>query len=263
MHDDRRTTPPIRPTTGPVTPVEATFVPDRYEPNYPYPLLVLLHRRGGNEQQLIESMPTMSWRNYVGLSFRGPEALRRDSETTGYRWGQEFGRPGQRSVHSESTQPLPNSGVVLQQMMEGSLTESVDSIEETVFAGIHRTMRSLHVHSERIFLVGEGEGAAVAFRLGLSHPDRFAGVVSLNGWIPEGFRPFARWHDCRKLRVLMLHGLWATKAPVAEANATATLLKNAGLSVTLRTYPASNRTTRRMLSDADSWLIEECVAGQR
>ena len=41
----------------------------------------------------------------------------------------------------------------------------------------------------RIFLVGVGEGAAVAYRLRLSYPERFAGVVAINGWLPSGFAP--------------------------------------------------------------------------
>ena len=32
--------------------VEARFIPRQYEPNYPYPLLVHFHARGGDEDQL-------------------------------------------------------------------------------------------------------------------------------------------------------------------------------------------------------------------
>ena len=46
------------------------FIPRQYEPNYPYPLVVLLHARGGDEDQLVRAMPALSWRNYVGLGLR-------------------------------------------------------------------------------------------------------------------------------------------------------------------------------------------------
>ena len=59
--------------------VETRFIPRQYEPNYAYPLLVLLHARGGDEDQLVRAMPALSWRNYVGLGLRGPEpVIKRD-----------------------------------------------------------------------------------------------------------------------------------------------------------------------------------------
>src|SRR5206468_3699232 len=73
--------------------VEAMFVPQRYEPNYPYPLLALFHGRGGDEQQMVRSMPALSWRNYVGLGLRGPERLHRRGRDDGYSWGPAFARP--------------------------------------------------------------------------------------------------------------------------------------------------------------------------
>ncbi len=47
MSFDRRQARPYdeEATSGPL--VEACYVPQRYEPNYPYPLLVMLHARGG------------------------------------------------------------------------------------------------------------------------------------------------------------------------------------------------------------------------
>ena len=71
---------------------ESRFVPRRYEPNYPYPLLVMFHGRGGDEDQLIRALPALSWRNYVGLGLRGPETLQREGVPTGFGWGSCFAR---------------------------------------------------------------------------------------------------------------------------------------------------------------------------
>ena len=43
-----------------------------------------------------------------------------------------------------------------------------------VFAAVRRTRSSLHVHSERIFLVGSGEGAAVGEEIQIIAPDAAA-----------------------------------------------------------------------------------------
>src|SRR5262245_19846208 len=74
--------------------VEARFIPRQYEPNYAYPLLVLLHARGGDEEQLVRAMPALSWRNYVGLGLRGPEPVTKRDRLAGFAWGAEFEHPG-------------------------------------------------------------------------------------------------------------------------------------------------------------------------
>ena len=98
--------------------------------------------------------------------------------------------------------------------------DDVDRLEEGVFTAIRKTRSLLHIHSERIFLVGCGEGAAAAYRFGLSYPERFAGVVAVNGWLPHGFLPLARMRACRDLPILVVHGAWNTKHPLPRLDAT-------------------------------------------
>src|SRR4051812_30528965 len=98
MLDDRRTPIPFGTSAGAGTLVESRFVPQRYEPNYAYPLLVLFHGRGGDEQQLVRSMPALSWRNYVGLSLRGPDPVDRRGGEVGYSWGPSFVHPDRRAT---------------------------------------------------------------------------------------------------------------------------------------------------------------------
>src|SRR5690242_20499595 len=103
MSSDRRITHPFEATSGTAPLVEALFVPQRYEPNYAYPLLILLHGRGGDEQQMVRSMPALSWRNYVGLGLRGPMPIVRRGVEDGHCWGPAFLRPDRRPP----TQPAP------------------------------------------------------------------------------------------------------------------------------------------------------------
>jgi phospholipase/carboxylesterase len=255
MFGDWRISLPSDKATSPAPLVEAMFVPQRYEPNYAYPLLVLLHARGGDEQQLVRSMPALSWRNYVGLGLRGPEVVAPRGREAGYGWGPAFGRPDRRPV-----QPVPaETDVEALRRRLGGPPDPVEVIEEGVFAAVLQARRALHIHSERIFLVGCGEGAAVAYRLGLTYPDRFAGVVALNGWIPDGFRPLARLKECRDLRILVVHGEWNARAPIHQARRQVAALRAGGLRVAFHAYPCAHRLTSPMLSDVDTWLINQCT----
>ncbi len=244
-------------TTGPASLVETRFVPQRYEPNYPYPLLVLFHSRGGDEQQMVRSMPAMSWRNYVGLSLRGTETAVRRGRPDGFSWGPAFARPDRQALR---TPPALSEGEIVRRRLSNTAPDPVDTLEDGAFAAIRQTRRALHVHSERIFLVGIGEGAAVAYRLGLSYPERFAGVVAINGWIPGGFRPLGRLKACRDLRILVVHGEWNARVPVRSARRDVATLRAGGLQVAFQSYPCAHKITSPMLSDVDTWLINHCTS---
>jgi phospholipase/carboxylesterase len=257
MSGDRLNAPSFDISAGAGSLIEARFIPQRYEPNYAYPLLVLFHARGGDEQQMVRSMPAMSWRNYVGLSLRGPEAAVKRGRLEGFGWGPTFARPDRlapRPVVHVSERDL-----VRRRLLEGA-PDAIDLLEDGVFAAIRQTRRALHVHSERIYLVGIGEGAAVAYRLGLSYPERFAGVIALNGWIPSGFRPLGRLKACRELRILVVHGEWNARVPVASARRDVATLRAGGLRVAFQSYPCAHRLTSPMLADVDTWLINHCTA---
>jgi phospholipase/carboxylesterase len=259
MNGDRRTIPQSEnfAASGTTGLAEARFIPQRYEPNYPYPLLVLFHGRGGDEQQLIRSMPAMSWRNYVALGLRGPDVLYRRDEPTGFSWGPDFVRPDRASSRPRAIEPPAE---VVRRTLSGSAPDAIDRVEDGVFSAVREARRSLHVHSERIFLVGCGEGAAVAYRLGLTHPERFAGVVAINGWLPGNFRPLARLKDCRELKILAVHGEWNDRAPITRARRDVAVMRAAGLRVAFQTYPSTHRLSTPMLSDVDTWLIHQCTA---
>jgi phospholipase/carboxylesterase len=257
MSSERRITHPFQAQSVPAPLVEAMFVPQRYEPNYAYPLLVLFHGRGGDEQQMVRSMPALSWRNYVGLGLQGPEQVTRRSHEYGFGWGAHFARPDRPAVRAVAAE---TEVAAFRRRLLGGTPDPIEVVEEGVFAAVLQARRTLHVHSERIFLVGSGEGAAVAYRLGLSYPERFAGVVALNGWIPTGFRPLGRLKACRSLRILVVHGEWNARAPIEHARREGATLRAGGLHVAFHAYPCSHRLTAPMLADVDTWLINQCTA---
>jgi phospholipase/carboxylesterase len=202
-----------------------TFLPTGYEPNYPYPLLVFLHGHGGSEEQILRLAPQLSRRNYICIGLRGPRPLGlRDNGLPAYSWGAEG--------TDDST------------------------IEEYVFRAIEQTRRHYHVHSERIYLAGYHEGATLAYRLGMTCPERFAGIISLNGAMPRRGGPLLRLPDVRKLRVLIGHGTYNEIVPLEMARQDFRLLYTAGLSIRMHTYSANHHIHRDMLRDINRWVMQ-------
>lgn len=200
-----------------------TFLPVGYEPNYPYPLLVFVHGHASSEEQILRLAPRLSRRNYICIAPRGPHVLvpRTDGRVS-YSWGPEG-----------CDDPM---------------------VEDYIFRAIEQTRRTYHIHSERIYLAGFREGAAVAYRMGMVYPDRIAGVVSLNGCMPRRGGPLLRLPEVRKLRVFIGHGLANAIVPLAQAKQDHRLFYSAGLNVKLNTYPSTHRIHTEMLRDVDRWV---------
>lgn len=200
-----------------------TFLPTGYEPNYPYPLVIFFHGQGSNEQQVLQLAPRMSRRNYICLGLRGPETTARPGNgDLGYSW----------------------SG--------GGCADSF--AEEYVFQALEQAQETYHIHAERIFLAGFCEGATLAYRLGLSYPDKFGGVIALNGQMPQR-GPILRWPEARKLRVLIGHGIANASIPLSSARRDFRLLYSAGLAVKFQTYPTTSRIHSDMLRDMNRWIM--------
>jgi phospholipase/carboxylesterase len=257
MTHDRLNAPASSTTTTSSQLVETRFIPRQYEPNYAYPLLVLFHARGGDEDQLVRAMPALSWRNYVGLGLRGPEPVIKRDRIAGFGWGTEFEPPDRTGLR---LRPTRSESEIVRSALFDPEPDDIDRLEDGVFTAIRKTRSLLHIHSERIFLVGCGEGAAFAYRLGLSFPDRLAGVVAVNGWLPNGFRPLARMKACKGLPVLVVHGAWNSRHPLSCARRDVSTLRSGGLRVAFQSYPSSHRLSSQMLGDVDTWLMNHCTA---
>lgn len=203
-----------------------TFLPLGYEPRYPYPLLVFFHGQGGNEEQILRLAPRLSRRNFICIGLRGPVCLgNRSNGQKAYSWG------------DESTYGL---------------------VEDYLIRAVEQTRLRYHIHSERIYLAGYAEGAAMAYRLGLTFPEKLGGVISLNGCMPRRDRPLLRLPEVRSLRVFIGHGIANTLVPVSMAFEDCRLLYSAGLGLEMHTYPTNQKLHPDMLRDLNRWIIKRC-----
>lgn len=201
-----------------------TFLPDGYEPRYPYPLLVLFHPRGGNEETVLRLAPRLSRRNFVAVSLRGPQALgvRADGRPA-CGWEAEAG-----------------------------------AVTDYLVRAVEQTRRTYHIHSERVYLVGVGDGAPAAYRAAFElGGEQVAGVAALNGHLPRPApgSPVFRFDQVRNLRVLIAHGIANAVVPHATAERDRNILYAAGADVHLETYPTTHRLHPDMLKDLNRWVI--------
>jgi phospholipase/carboxylesterase len=200
----------------------ATFAPLGYEPNYAYPLVVWLHGTSSNERELRQIMPQVSMRNYVGVAPRGPwsDPQRRNR----YDWRQT--------------------------------REVIEASEARIAECISLAQRRFNIHDKRIFLAGRGAGGTMALRVAWSQPNRFAGVVSINGAVPTRLSPLRRVNELRLVPCFMATSRDSRAYPASHVCRDLRLLHAAGCTVALREYPGRDGLTDNMLADLNRWLME-------
>lgn len=214
----------LDPLDDPVTEKpHAVWVPEQYEPNYAYPLIVWFHSDGRDERELLDVLPQISRKNYFGLALRGP--LPSCSEAgAGFRWSLADHRP-------------------------------VDALCE-VYETVCQMRRMYHIHSERIYLAGADTGATLAVRLLLERPDWFGGAINLGGDFPDVRQPFHRSEELHGKRILLSAGSRNRQIRIGETVESARLLHAAGMQVATRIYDAGQQITPKMMRDIDRWLMD-------
>jgi len=75
---------------------------------------------------------------------------------------------------------------------------------DTVLNTLRDLLRRFQVDTDRVFLLGFGEGGNMAFDVGLGHPDLFAGVVTLSG--RPRFQAVRNWHNGQYLPFYVVDG---------------------------------------------------------
>jgi hypothetical protein len=116
-------------------------LPPEYHQERSYPLLIALHQAGEKAHDMLDRFSDLAAKN--GYIFVAPD------------WGRLAPAPG-------------NYGYTAKE--QAAVTDVLLDLR-----------RRFQIDSDRVFLTGFGEGANMAFDVGLSHPDLFAGVLPVAG----------------------------------------------------------------------------------
>ena len=203
----------------------ALFGPLHYEPGYAYPLIIWLHGPANDEHQLRRVMPLVSMRNYVAVAPRGLCQIGKDGPF-GFGWPQT--------------------------------DEACEQAEHHIFDALEVAAEKFHISRRKVFLAGFDQGGTMAFRVALSHPQHFAGVLSLGGRFPVGPNSFREPHfrpkDSRSSSPP--DAIAPNIKPMKSAKIFDSCTRPACRSP-CGNIPAATSLRPQMLADVDRWIIEQ------
>ncbi len=209
------------------------FLPEHYEANYAYPLLVVFHPHGGNEQQGISCVPQLSRRNFAAISLRGPELLSvREDGQLACGWG-----------HDDRHDEL---------------------LVNCVLRGVEAMRRACNIHTERVYLLGLCEGAEAAYRVAFRLGESLGGLIALNGALPRPMPgvPLFSPKVLRGLPMFLGHGLENPTVAMEQATRDYKLLDSTGADVVLNRYHCANDLHNDMFRDVNKWVVSQTLVAE-
>ncbi len=208
---------------------KAFFAPLHYEPKYSYPLIVWLHNNGFNENQINQVIPHISLRNYVAVGVRGCRAT--DASGRRFEW---------------PTSPA-----------------AVGNAHDCVISAIDEASERFNINPTRIILAGYRDGGAMALRVALQQPERFAAVVSLGGTMPADGGAIVNLHQLRKRRLPMLWQ-WAVEGNHFQSEhlkRDICMARMIQATVEVRQYVDDDEMSTFCLTELNQWVMRRIVAG--
>jgi phospholipase/carboxylesterase len=212
-----------------MNPISTTLVHKIVEPrrrgSAPAPLLVFLHGRGANEDDLVGLTEYIDERCFV-VSARAPFQFQGGA---GYTWYDlvDIGKP--------------------EPEMFGESYRKLSAFLDDVIAGYP-------VDPSRVILFGFSMGTIMSYSMVLTRPDLIAGVAANSGLLPEGSGLKFVWGKIAGKPFFVSHGLYDPVIPVSFARRAHELLANAKALVTYHEYEMGHQIDEQSLNDVIKWM---------
>ena len=209
-------------------------VPSRRADSEPMPMVILIHGRGADMNDLADLAPMFD--SGSGCRFVFPNAPKPFEPYAGMSFGWTW-FDGWPPVHESVVESRA-------QMLRfiGEITEKYPTPEG------------------KLIVAGFSQGALMALDSGLRTQKKLAGIIAMSGGLYEQELIDLTVH--KSLPVLIAHGAQDDVVPVNYARRARAVLENAGLDVEYHEYPMSHQVAMEEAEHVKAF-IERCFAAQR
>lgn len=201
-----------------------------------HPTILALHGRGANAMDLLGLAPHVCGGAFRFICPQAPLEVALGPSMTGYAWF-----------------PMSLGGEID--------TAAFLSARDRLRTFLDQCADRYAVGGGKLVLLGFSQGGGMAYSLGLSDPDRFAGMCVLSSWLREGTLDALGVSDgVDSLQTLVQHGARDELIELARAKHSITLLEKLHVPVDYREYDMGHEITSRSLADLSAWLQEKVPA---
>lgn len=193
------------------------------------PLLLLLHGRGADENDLFGLAPYLDKRFFI-VSPRAPIVM----PFGGYEWFELIiGNDGDISVN----------------------IKHFHQSRELISEFISELIAEHDLDANRIYLCGFSQGAIMSLSAALSEPEKFAGIVAMSGRAMPEMLPDAQDFDRLKdFPILVTHGIYDPVLPIENGRATKEILSRLPINLEYKEYAMAHEISQESLRDVNDWL---------
>ena len=201
--------------------------PDNYDADADYPMVILLHGFGASMADLASLAPAIDRENYIYAHPNAPIPFDLGGGAIGYGWMPPRGAATPEDVHRAET------------LLEGFFQEVMDQYR---------------IRPGNVALGGFSQGGGMTYRCGLGHPETFAGLAVLSGFLanPEDLRP--KLPPERTQPIFISHGTHDDIAPLEGALRARTFLEESGYTPQYKEYPIRHEISPEVVADLTSWI---------
>lgn len=199
----------------------------------PFPTVLALHGWGASAHDLLGLAPILHGGRALVLCPQGPIAIQTGPGTMGYGWFPiSQGRPPDETAVS---------------MAQGLLEIFLED-----------ACAKYPVDPAKLVLAGFSQGGFMAYRLALTTPERFAGLLAMSSWLPPEWAEKLQPQEAHAaLPALVVHGSEDPMVPVARAYAARDALLALKVPVAFREHAMGHEIRPEALRDILAWLEEK------
>jgi phospholipase/carboxylesterase len=199
-------------------------LPADFDAHRSYPMVILLHGRGGNPETMMALKALMGMEKAFWVAPQGPYP-----QGEGFRWFHPSDDP---KVWSRS-----------------------DPFAVEMVARAMRVMKDKYPISH-VFLLGHSEGAGLAFMAGAQLAPEISGILGFGAGDPKSVLAEKDFAALKGMPIFLAHGQEDRVALFGKAQLAAGLFEKAGAKVTFQPYLGGHGLEQAPLKGAGGWILQ-------
>ena len=189
--------------------------------------IILLHGYGSNMADLAGLTPAIGRTEYLFVCPNAPMPLDLGTGQTGYAWANFYG-------DSYAQEALAS---------EDKLMDYLEDVEACY-----------RVRQDQLILGGFSQGGMMTYQIGLSRPERFAGLFALSATVKEPDIIYPRLPERRDHALFVAHGTHDMIVTLEAGRGSIDLLREWGYAPEYHEYDMAHEIRQEVIDDLVKWL---------